>query len=146
MGTVIRDFNSGIADVISWLLNGGNAKKVDKSQWKQFAGLNWSKAVSVGKSCIKNGEFQITVITTARPSKTKRLKSIVTPTKKYIANLVQIIGKNVFLCATMELKSHKDKINIKPGQFIDYGATFIRDNDKKITGITTRIDIKIIPT
>ncbi len=143
MNKVIGDFNSGIADIIRWLLNGGNTKKVDKSAWKQFAGLNWSKAVSVGQSCIKNGNLQITVTTTAKPSKTKRLKSIVTPTKKYIANLVQIIGKNVLLCATMELKSHECKINIKPNQHITYGATFTKNSNTKIEGIKTYIYIPL---
>ena len=147
---LVKDFKKGIADIISWLLNGGNAKKVDKSNWKQFAGLDWKKAASVGSSCIKcikiykeHTEFQINVITPAKPSKTTRLKSIVTPTKKYIASLVQIIGKNVLLCATMELQNHKDEIDIKSDQIITYGATFTRNSNKKIEGIKINIYIQI---
>lgn len=147
---VVEDFRKGLADIISWLLSSGNVKKVDKSKWEQFAGLDWKKAVSVGRSCIKctkilkeHTEFQITVITTANPSKTKRLKSIVTPNKKYIASLVQIIGKNVLLCATMELQNHKDEIDIKSDQIITYGATFTRNSNKKIEGIKINIYIQI---
>lgn len=140
---VINDFNVGIADIIRWLLNDGNAQKVDKSKWKQFAGLDWSKAVSVEKSCIEKDELHIAVLTTAKPNKTNRLKSIVTPTKKYIENLVQIIGKNVLLCAKLALKSHADKIKIKPNQHILYGATFTRTRNKKIDGIKTDIYIPL---
>lgn len=140
---VINDFNVEIAKSIRWLLNGENARKVDKPKWKQFAGLDWSKAVSVEQSCIEKDELHIAVLTTAKPSKTNRLKSIVTPTKKYIESLVQIIGKNVLLCAELVLKSHADKIKINPKQDITCGATFTRNSNKKIEGIKTDIYIPL---